>query len=367
MSRICKFLDEEIHFASNRIVPCGSSVWDNEGINAEKYFIKPDIEGENTDFQYYFKKRNKYIEMFKNEAESGIPEFCKHCEKFVPKEYNANTEHKHKFLKINIYNRSTCNCKCVYCCLANYGDESLFIKNNSEKTYDIKPILSKMDELNIVEDGVEIAIFGGECTTYPEELDYIVNWGEKYNAKFIILSNGIIYNKTFERLAKSGNVEFRFSIDCGTKEKFEEIKRVKVFDQVVNNIEKYCKLSKSNSNAVIQLRYLLCPSINDDIKYIKDFFELALKLDVDLVILGFERFWIQKNTEKPIPLKIKQIIKYYLDKNNYKNLKRDIDTSDVYDYWYEKLLKEINTPITFNFYEWLITKLHINSFKKHIR
>ncbi len=345
MSVICKYLAEEIHFAPTRIVPCGASVWDSEKDIVEKYFVKPNVQESNTDFTQYFNKRAEYIEMYKN---GNKPTFCQDCERYAPIECDTSNLYKHKFSKVNIYNRTLCNCRCIYCCLAAFGKDEAFIKMNSEQNYDIKPILAKIDELDLVDDGVEIAIFGGECTTYPDELEYIVKWGEKYKAKFIILSNGIIYNKTFERLVTSGNVELRFSIDCGSKEKFEKIKKVKTYDKVINNIDKYCKLAKNNPNACIQLRYLLCPNLNDDLKDLKEFFELALNLQVNNVVLGFERDWLQHNIKYPIPKKMKKFIKYYMNRNNFTGLNRGIDRSEVFDWWFEKLISDENSDNLIN-------------------
>ena len=188
MTKVCKYLLEDISFTPNSIVPCGSSVW-NSDENLKKYFLKVDSTDNIIDFKYYFDKRMMYIQQFLNGKK---PVFCENCQKYMPIELDLLES---KFKKLNIYNRTQCNCRCIYCCLADYGNIDSFKKINEREFYDIKPILKKIDELNMIEEGVEIAIWGGECTVYPDELKYIIDWGNKYKAKFIILSNEIIYNK----------------------------------------------------------------------------------------------------------------------------------------------------------------------------
>ena len=337
MSIICKYLAEEIHFAPTRIVPCGANVWDRVRDDIDTYFLKPDIDQNGIDFDLYFNKRKDYIEQFKN---GKTPEFCVNCEKFTPVNYNDDECNELKIKKINIYNRTICSCRCVYCCLAAFGKMDAFKKMNSDKNYDINPILKQIDDLHLIEEGSEIAILGGECSEYPDELENVVNWGKKYNPKFIILSNGIIYNDTIASLLSSGKVELKISLDCGSKAKHEQIKRVKAFDRVIQNLEKYSKKAENNPNAQIQLRYLILPKINDNIKDVKNFLNIARKYKINKVVLSIEREWMEKNNQKQVPSHLRKFIKFCAFNKEYKDIHIGFDKSHIWDWWLEKVLNE---------------------------
>ena len=117
MVEVCKFLLEDISFAPDRIVPCGSGIWDNIA-NVEKYFLKVDPDIKCVDFKTYFNRRNLYISQYKNHEK---PFFCQGCEKYLPINVDLIDLDEYKVKKINIYNRTECSCRCIYCCLADFG------------------------------------------------------------------------------------------------------------------------------------------------------------------------------------------------------------------------------------------------------
>ena len=335
MSKVCKFLLNEIHFVVNRIVPCFTTFWEQEG-NVEKYFIKADSNTSINVLNSYFSLREKYINMYKN---GEIPEFCKNCRSYEPVEINEN-EKKFYFDRIAVKNRSKCSCRCIYCCLTGENDDiERFKAINSEKTYEIKPFLEYMDRENLVNENTQIDVLGGECTEYPEELEYIINFGLKYNCKFQILTNGIIYNENIEKIIKNNTTNLVCSIDSGSKEIFEKIKRVKAFDRVVNNITNYVIAGKDNPNVNIMLKYILCPGINDSLVEVKKFFELAKSCGVKTVIFSIDRFWQSANANKKVPENIKKIVKYFITHDDFPEMGAAVDYGFVYKWWVDKILE----------------------------
>ncbi len=338
MKKVCKYLLDEIQFVDNRIVPCGSRFWDAYN-SADKYFIKPNSDMSEIDFNLYFKRREEYIQMYKNGIE---PEFCKDCciYESINEENQTESSQHITFKKIHINHKTICSCRCIYCCLAEEGNLEIFKKINQQKTYDIKPILKQISNLNLVDENTQICLFGGECTEYPEDLEYIINWGIEHNCKFLIASNGIIYNENIEKLLKNHEIELRFSLDSGTKKTFEKIKRVKAFDRVISNIERYSNARNNNPNAYIQLKYIICPGVNDNISELKHFFNIAVRNDIKQVILSINRFWLMKNSLKPVKQSVKKLINYYFNNKEYSNIIRSTDGDELWDWWVEKALKD---------------------------
>lgn len=336
---LCRYLVEEICFSIDRIVPCGSRFWDN-GQTGQKFFLNPLNEDFNVD--KYFELTDKYIKQYNNASlgNSTIPEFCINCIHYEPF-IDDNNKNNRKFKKINIFNQTRCNCACIYCCLCERGNLDLQKKLNQFKSYDIKPMLKKLDENNLVDSGTKISIFGGECTLYPKELDYVIKWGMSHSCSFEIMTNGIIFNKSIEKLLKNGSVMLQISIDSGTRNTFNRIKRVNKFDTVCKNIEKYSKASsrKTMKEGLIVLKYIIIPDINDNIGELKSFFQLAEKYNINRVLLSFDRYWVQENIEKNISRQIKELIKYFIYAKEFDKLKRNIDYSEVSHEWLNRVLQ----------------------------
>lgn len=343
MSKICKFLLNEIHFVTDRIVPCYTQFWEQEG-NVEKYFIKADENTSPAVLNSYFELRKKYIEIY---LKGEKPEFCKNCIYYTPTEINSDENINNiKFERIAIKERSVCNCRCVYCCLTGETDDiEEFKRINQEKYYDIKPIMEYIDKEHLMGENTQIDILGGECTEYPEELEFIANLGLKNNCKFQILTNAIIFNECIEKLLKEKNVTMGISIDSGTKEVFEKIKRVKAFDRVIENIKSYTEARKNNPNTNIFLKYILCPGYNDSLKEVKKFFALAQECKVNSVNLSIDRYWQSANCNMPVPNHIKEIVRYFAKNyvKDYDNIGSSLDYGFIYKWWADKILQEPDT------------------------
>lgn len=354
MSKVCKFLKENLEFYDNRIVCCGQAIL-GDIENAKKYFTGINIAEYKNDFdiEEHLKKREQYIKMYE---EGNIPEFCRNCNLYTPSDIEDKFEiNSYKFKIINISHETICNCQCVYCCLSDEGNSEKVEILNKQKSYDIIPILKQLEDKNLIDENTKIGIFGGECTLYPQELNNIISFGEKHNCNFEIYSNGVVYNEDIEKLMKNNKIELRFSIDSGSKETFFKIKQVDKFDRVTQNLKKYKDAGKGNPNASLQLKYIICPGYNDDIEEVKKFFEVALNCGADQVILSINRFWLMRNQLKPIPKSIKQIIKYFVN-NKEANIIKNIDYCELWPWWVEKALKESKFTSVFNS---LLTKLNI--------
>ncbi len=350
MVKICKFLLQSIEFVSNRIVPCSSRIWEEDGA-VEKYFIKADENTSPEILTSYITLRNKYIDICKR---GKIPEFCKNCNLYEPIEIDKNLINKIPFKRLSFKERLVCNCRCIYCCLTGDSEDiNLFEKINKEKYYDIKPFIEYVNnsQENMVNEETLIEIAGGECTLYPDELEYIIDFGLKHNCKFQILTNGIIYNKSIEKALNTNKASLICSIDCGTKETFEKIKRVKMFEKVKENITKYAQAGNKIFYDNVMLKYILCPNINDNIEEAKQFYKLARECSIKKVILSIDRFWLSENADKPISEQIKNFVKYFIFQKDYPEIYNEIDFSFVYKWWFDRIFEKPDTKLSNNIFD----------------
>ena len=338
MKKVCKFLYNEVLFISSRIVPCCSRYFENDE-NTEKYFIKANKDISTEVVEKYAQLRNKYIQMYKK---GEIPEFCKNCTDYEEIDLKEDDDEQFNIKRLYVNNKSQCKCRCIYCCLAKNDDNDFedFEGINKEITYDIKPILNLLKEKNYINSSSEIYVLGGEPTEHPDELNYIVRLCKEINCKLGLFSNCIIYNEDVADFIKTNNSEILCSLDCGTQKTYERVKRVKAFNRVVENLKKYSEAAKQNPNNFIRLKYIICPSYNDNIKEIKSFFKLANELEINNISLSMDRYWLHKNENKPIPKGVKDVVKYFYSKKQDNNLKLEVEYVMLPKYYIDKILNE---------------------------
>ena len=113
-----------------------------------------------------------------------------------------------------------------------------------------------------------------------------------------------------------------------------------MYDIVHSNIIKYKKASEMNNNAKIQLRYILCPSINTRIDEIDKFLNFAQMINASNVVLSIDRRWMQLNSKKKVPFSLRKSIKYFLNSPKYEKLCRSVDSCEIWDWWLNQILNE---------------------------
>ena len=144
-----------------------------------------------------------------------------------------------------------------------------------------------MKAKGILRKDCEFHIGGGEFTIYPEceaiIKEFILSG---FSKRLAVASNGIKFSKAlFEAMSIDKGVII-ISLDCGTKNLFKKIKQVDKFNDVLNNIAKYCKNPSSKQNTF--LKYIVIPSLNDDKEEFKKFIDIAKKYQVQGIKLDIE-------------------------------------------------------------------------------
>ena len=283
----CYSLEHALVFdRTNDIKPCCNSMSKfNNNI-----FYQKNYSGGFFDTDKYIEIRNKYIEMM---MQGNIPEQCRGC--FCLEKKNWDDE---KFVEtVCIANESKCSCDCFYCDFAE--DKEYF---NRRRSYNIMPVLKNLKEKNLLKNTC-FTLAGGECTEYPDEyLKEIIDFALDSGGYLDIFSAGIKYSRHIEKAMSLGRANICVSIDAGTKETYERIKRVKAFDIVWENMRRYQAAALQQNNwGRVRLKYIIIPGINDNIEELGAFIEKARQAHCFNIMLNVEYKWWRENCNKEIP------------------------------------------------------------------
>lgn len=170
--------------------------------------------------------------------------------------------------------------------------------------------------------GCKFVISGGELTEYPKnELEYIFNLSKELNGSLLLLSSGIRYSELVEDVLKNHNAFMTVSIDSGTREVYEKVKRVKAFHQVWDNMRKYIDISKNNDKGIVELKYIVIPGINDTLSEAKEFIKKCLDINCKYIKTEIEHFYMLENYNNPMPESCKEVFKYFFKAAEEHNLK----------------------------------------------
>lgn len=173
----------------------------------------------------------------------------------------------------NFKGGTKCNCNCFYC------NQNEVIREGSSQelyNYDIHRIAG-----DLYPDLENIILADGEPSIMPH-LDDLCNLADQKGWSINFNTSGIKYSqKLAETLARNPKSNLCVALDSGTKETYEKIKRVKTFDKVVENLHKY-----HEAGVRIFLKYILIPGINDNLKDINNFIDIAKSMNTESVTLS---------------------------------------------------------------------------------
>lgn len=301
----CRFLLNQIAFYHDAIRPCCSFSIEKNNLFSKNY--TGTIEG----IKKYLEVREDYINKFINGEKPPCYSGCTIYENSEAE--NANF----KLTTLIISHRIYCSCNCIYCEPSSYGDTQRRNYLNKQSSYDIMPILDYLKDNDLIEENCRVLLCGGECSEYPKkELAYLLYWALSLKCELLMLSSGIKYSELIAQTLKVRNNILKISVDAGTKETFEKVKRVKAYDDVWKNIKKYIKVTKKYKadNTYVELKYIIIPNINDTIKEAQAFINKVRQVGCEYVRIDVEHEWIDKNkydTQKHT--NVKKIINYFFD------------------------------------------------------
>ena len=269
--------------------------------------------GEMIDWKKFFKEKRKMRELNKQ----GITlERCKGC--FFLKEREWDDE---DYINYMVFNHWTqCNCKCKYCFT---NEQSDFF--NARKNYNMYPVIKKLADMGKIRGGGEIGFGGGEPALLPE-FEPMVNLLLDVGCDNIrVHSSGVKYSKAIERGLGEGKLTLVVSVDSGTPETYENIKRVPHFHTVWKNLAEYASKQGENKYKA-KTKYIIYPGFNDSKEEFDKFLDLTYNAGIRSMVLDVEGGWYIQNKFK-VPDYIYELLDYTLKRADEASMKN----VEVYD------------------------------------
>lgn len=233
------------------------------------------FDGKVINWDKFFQNRsNEIAKMQKDEQRKE----CTNCQRII--ETNFVDDKKIHYILLSQW--QVCNSNCIYC----LGHVPPLEKDNPEysdlytkyvEPYDIMTILKDMINKDILVEDAEIDFAGGEPTLYPN-FDDIVNFLLDNNRKNIIIhTNNIQYSEAIAKGIKQNAISLMISIDAGTKQCHEKVKRVQSYDKVWENFAKYSSVKTEDYSRKLCTKYVIVPKINDTEEEIMEFIRQSHK------------------------------------------------------------------------------------------
>ncbi len=308
----CYSFNRGLCFNDSRIVYCTLG---NTAQNKEYPVLIENYNGEPIDWEKILDK----IEKEKINRKNGmIADCCKDCLMIEEQDWDADNEIR-KFKYILFANWSACNSACRYC----WKDEKDFLiedvdtkKINPNDTYDIIPIVRDLIDKNLLSEDATIDFAGGEPTMYykfDEALKMFIDAKIKH---IIIHTNAINYSEEIERAIREGIADVVVSIDAGTKEVHEKIKRVVSFDRVMTNLDKYCKARQPQNSNSVRSKYIIVPKMNDSKDEIKKWIDYSREMNTAGLVLNADDRMFTPNPNMDDFRKVKELCDFFLEEVN---------------------------------------------------
>ena len=272
MYKSCHIVKHGLCFFDNKLASCCFSPVDHVKGQVPPV-IFPNYKGQVLSAEELFKRMDIYISVFKN---GGCPRECMNCYHIEDKDWDEE-----KFIDyITITHFSNCNADCIYCSNNNTPQE------RTNNIYKIMPVLKSFMEQGLIKKGCELHIGGGEFTIYDECDEILEMFAVSNYSRVFIPTNAIIYSHNLFRAMDEATTYIIVSLDCGSRKLYKKIKRVDKFNKVIENLKKYAATKKSQE--AIRLKYIIIPTINDNIHEFKQFLKIAKMLHVKNLIIDID-------------------------------------------------------------------------------
>lgn len=211
--------------------------------------------------------RNKLLE------DISDSECAKNCTEY--REAKWGIKDKIQFVNFSTY-PSPCQGACIYCHEPN--DPHWAPTDTADKEYrQIFKVIDYLLEHGYIDENAQWQIACGEITVHPFR-EKILDITKDKRVKFY--SNCFIFDKDIATILATNFFSWiNFSIDCGTSTTWRKIKRFDNFNQVIQNLLDY-RACRSEGTSPITLKYIMLPTINDNIEDYQGVIDLMLKLDV---------------------------------------------------------------------------------------
>ena len=216
--------------------------------------------------------------------EKKFTESCSKCPNYILDRWqNAGLIHHVNF---SMY-PAPCQCKCIYCPVRKNGSvrqvkaEKFDEKAVEESYYIMFDAVDYAQKIKLIAPNASWQIASGEIAIHPYK-DRILNLVRNKSATFF--TNCFIYDEDINTILKTNsNSKIHLSIDAGTPKTWRKVKGFDNFNDIIDNLENYCKNSQPNQ---IILKYIILPSINDKYEDFSSVIELMKTFNIETLKLA---------------------------------------------------------------------------------
>jgi wyosine [tRNA(Phe)-imidazoG37] synthetase (radical SAM superfamily) len=179
---------------------------------------------------------------------------CDTCEWYKEDSLSHASQPHLAYVSVNLY-PAPCNGSCIYC-----NKKSLLNRPIDKIVYErvLDSLQYAIEKAWITKD-TRWQISSGEITVHPYKKEIL---GLIKNSPCSIFTNAIIYDEDIAKILSQNNRASIFvSIDAGTRDTFQKVKRANNFEVVVNNLRRYKEQCLEAEQ--IMLKYIVLPGVND--------------------------------------------------------------------------------------------------------
>lgn len=256
-------------FDLDGITPCCEKPHNGE-LNISRY--------DHIDYQDIIDRKINLIQQI-NKNESHI---CRSCYRI--REYDNINKDMFDIDIISLTFDKTCNIRCSYCYTANDKIRKALVR---PKEYRQKIRDKISDILQLLPPGKLTAVgwTGGEPFLMEDFDAFYAKIAALRANSLCLYSNLTTFKDIVVPQTASPSIKIMCSLDCGTEETYKKIKKQPFFNNVIENIRKYCEI---NSDTIF-VKYIFCDH-NISIDEIDQFFILMKQIGVKNVILGLDDY-----------------------------------------------------------------------------
>lgn len=280
----CKWVHSGLEFKADFVRTCCHIDWYEKDVS--NFNIIKEFNGSSIDWDLVFDKKKLLI---KHQKESGQFKCCQKC--FESSKTEWDDANKIRYILLNHW--SKCNSNCIYCITKNGR------RYNEKQPYKLMPIFEDMLKKQIIVPSENMIIdFGGGDVSLLEEFSEIIEWILQNGIRYVIVNTSSI--KKTPSLIKglqSGNFFVKISLDSGTKNIYQKIKRVDKFENVIENIKTYYEVLPHDKKEHLRIKYIIIPGLNDFIGEVDEFLKIMSRIGIKAIILDMESHYCNKNTE----------------------------------------------------------------------
>lgn len=294
--KCCKYLAEGIEFRYNGVALCNRVGHKGGGDIVAEFYNEEKDDNFCFNVEKYLKKRRQVI--LQNQTDNLYPN-CEGCMELHNQTFNYFEDLK--LSNIILHHWTKCNSNCIYC----YSSKNKEYYNK-RRHYKVLPLIKNLERNKLLNYGGFVNWAGGEISCL-EEFNDVEKIFDRYDWFSLFNSSGIKYEETIAMHLKNNRGLLIISTDSGTKETHEKIKRVRSFDKVWQNIERYSAAAENKS--LLQLKYIIIHGINDNKGEISAFLNKVKSLGLLYVIFDIDLYYLNDNRDN-IPEYIAELFDY---------------------------------------------------------